>query len=199
MNSVVQGTSTARALTAISRHVASHAKHARSPIHTRCSNSHQHNQPLNSDRRDLLIGAVLTPIVVATGLVAPFRATAAADVVVQLPKGYLDTARSLVIALRDAVDTDLSGAEEREVRRKADPAKELVREFMTKWKDAPLVKDDVSYTQLTGAIKDLGEFYMKNGQRSRLSESVGQALLTRLDAAENALPASTEKKSIFPF
>lgn len=197
MNSLVQRTSSASALVVGSRREARHAQHVRSPVYTHCSNGPQHNQPSHSDRREILIGALLTPIMAATSLVAPNSATAAADI--ELPKGYLDTARSLVDALRDAIDTDLSGAEEREVRRKADPAKDLVRQFMTRWKDAPIVRDDVSYTQLTGAIRDLGEFYMKNGQRSRLPENVGQALLARLEAAENALPPETVKKSIFPF
>ena len=118
---------------------------------------------------------------------------------VPLPQGYQDTARSLVIALRDAVDADLSGAEEREVRRKADPAKDLVRQFMSRWRDVPIVREDPSYTQLTGTIKDLGEFYMKNGQRARLPEDVGKALLARLDVAEGALPPAPEKKSLLPF
>ena len=195
MNSLVQKTSTSSALVATSRRDPAHAKRVRIAVHTRCSNSPENNRPLNSDRRDILIGALLTPIVITTSLATPPPATAD----VALPKGYQDTARSLVEALRDAVDTDLSGAPEREVRRKADPAKDLVRQFMTKWKDVPLVREDVSYTQLTGAIRDIGEFYMKNGQRARLPENVGQALLARLDAAEIALPPETEKKSIFPF
>jgi hypothetical protein len=171
----------------------------KSAVHTHCSNYPQNNQPLDSERRKILIGVLLTPILAASSLVIPLPATATASADIDLPRGYLDTARSLVEALRDAVDTDLSGAPEREVRRKADPAKDLVRQFMTKWKDVPLVRDDVSYTQLTEAIKELGEFYIKNGQRSRLPENVGQALLARLEAAENALPPETEKKNIFPF
>ena len=108
-------------------------------------------------------------------------------------------ARSLVEALRDAVYSDLSGAPEREVRRKADPAKDLVRQFMTRWRDEREVAGEESYTELTAAIRQLGEFYLKNGQRARLSEEVGQALLAKLDAAEAALPPPPEKKSLLPF
>jgi Photosystem II Pbs27 len=200
MSSIVQRSSAASALVTTSRREASHAKHVRSAVYTRCSITPQNNQLSSIERRNILIGVFLNPIVAATSLLSPLPAPAAAAADnIELPKGYLDTARSLVEALRDAVDTDLSGAPEREVRRKADPAKDLVRQFMTRWKDVPLVKDDVSYTQLTGAIKELGEFYMKNGQRSRLPDDIGQALLARLEAAENALPPEIEKKSIFPF
>ena len=37
-------------------------------------------------------------------------------------------------------------------------------------------------------IQQLGQFYMKNGQRARLPSSVGKELLERLDAAAIALP-----------
>ena len=37
-------------------------------------------------------------------------------------------------------------------------------------------------------IQELGQFYMKNGQRARLPSATGQDLLHRLDAAAIALP-----------
>lgn len=58
----------------------------------------------------------------------------------------------------------------------------------------------VSWTRLTGAgthtwflsaagtIKELGEFYRKKGQRARLPRFLGNELLAKLAAAENALP-----------
>lgn len=39
----------------------------------------------------------------------------------------------------------------------------------------------------------------RNGQRARLSSEVGQAVLDALDAAEAALPAQQEVKSLLPF
>ena len=36
----------------------------------------------------------------------------------------------------------------------------------------------------------LGEFYKKKGQRARLPRALGDDLLARLTAAENALPVS---------
>ena len=39
-----------------------------------------------------------------------------------------------------------------------------------------------------GVIRQLGEFYRKQGQRSRLPRAVGEDLLARLSAAQNSLP-----------
>lgn len=38
-----------------------------------------------------------------------------------------------------------------------------------------------------------------NGQRARLTPEAGQAVLDALDAAEAALPAAQEVKSLLPF
>lgn len=46
-----------------------------------------------------------------------------------------------------------------QVRRAADPAKNLVREFLGRWKDSPAVAGEESYAQLTSAIQQLGTFY----------------------------------------
>lgn len=113
---------------------------------------------------------------------------------------YEELAVKLVAALREAISTDLSDAEERQVwrqaqhmpapthdgsvcenngmpfamniisdtcppflppqvRRAADPAKSLVREFLGRWKDNPAVAGEESYVQLTSAIQQLGTFY----------------------------------------
>jgi hypothetical protein len=37
-----------------------------------------------------------------------------------------------------------------QVRRKADPAKEQVREFVGRWRDNPAVTDNVSHDEITG-------------------------------------------------
>ncbi len=86
-----------------------------------------------------------------------------------------------------------------QVRRAADPAKTLVREFLTRWKDKPAVQGEESYRQLTFAIQQLGAFYSTNGQRARLSSEVGQQLLDILDAAEAALPKQDKKPALLPF
>jgi len=100
--------------------------------------------------------------------------------------------------LRDAIDADLDGLPEYEVRRKADPAKDLVKTFMTRWKDVPVVKEDPSYAQLIQSIQELGQFYQKNGQRARMNLSTGKSILDHLEAAEVALPEREEPKR-FPF
>lgn len=70
---------------------------------------------------------------------------------------------------------------------------------MTRWRDAPIVRDDESYRQLMAAIQELGQYYMAQGQRARLTTDVGKGLLDRLDAAEAALPPAPENKPLFPF
>ncbi len=80
-----------------------------------------------------------------------------------------------------------------QVRRAADPAKSLVREFLTRWQGNGFVEGEESYRQLSSAIQLLGTFYQQNGQRSRLSSEVGQAVLDKLDAAEAALPMREDK------
>jgi hypothetical protein len=144
-------------------------------------------------RRDVIVGF---PSLAATAL---FLTAPSPCVAAQPPEAYQTTARSLVSALRDSIDADLAGAPERELRRKADPAKDLVRQFMTRWRDAPEVQGEESYRQLTATIQDLGQFYLKQGQRARLSEELGQTLLNRLDAAELSLPPAPEKRSLLPF
>jgi hypothetical protein len=106
----------------------------------------------------------------------------------QLPKGYQDLSSRLVKALREAIETDMGDASEREVRRRADGAKGLVREWIGNWRDSPLVTSSASHRELTGTIQDLGQYYTKNGQRARMSTVAGNALLKRLDAAAVTLP-----------
>lgn len=85
------------------------------------------------------------------------------------------------------------------MRRAADPAKTLVREFLGRWKGNPAVAGEASYAQLTSAITQLGAFYQANGQRSRLTPEAGQSILDALDAAEGALPEQQPTRSLLPF
>jgi hypothetical protein len=115
------------------------------------------------------------------------------------PADYQDIAWKLADALRDAIDTDVSGAEEREVRRKADPAKDLVRQFLAKYRAAGSLDSEESYQQLNATIRELGAFYTSKGQRARLDLDTGRKLLDRLQAAEDALPPRKEPKKLLPF
>jgi hypothetical protein len=117
-----------------------------------------------------------------------------------LPKPYIKTCRGLITSLRDSISADLTGLDEREVRRKADPAKPFVRDFMSNWQDTPLVVDTDSHRELLSTIKALGTFYASRGQRARLDSELGQRLLDSLDAAEAALPVVEENSKLpFPF
>ena len=52
-----------------------------------------------------------------------------------------------------------------------------------------------------GVIRQLGDFYRKQGQRSRLPRAVGEDMLARLSAAQNSLPlpasADGKQKALF--
>ena len=80
-----------------------------------------------------------------------------------------------------------------------DPSKDLVRQFMTKWRGTPAVQGEESYRQVTSALADIGDFYRRNGARARMSAEVGDGIMAKLAAAEEALPPQTEKPSLFPF
>ena len=47
---------------------------------------------------------------------------------------------------------------------------------------------NLGFDGCAGVIRQLGDFYKKQGQRSRLPRSVGEGLLAKLSAAQNALP-----------
>lgn len=146
-------------------------------------------------RRTLLLTLLGTSIAGGSCLELAGAAVASAP---ELPDAYAETALSLVKTLREAIEADLDGLPEYEVRRKADPAKDLVKTFMTRWKDVPIVKEDPSYAQLIQSIQELGQFYQKNGQRARMNLGTGRSILDHLDAAEAALPEREEPKK-FPF
>lgn len=116
---------------------------------------------------------------------------------VELPKAYSRTMHKLVDALRASIEAEADGAKEAEVRRKADPAKELVREFVGKWQDNPAVAGDPSHDEMRGVLSELGRFYQSAGPRSRLSAEVKGRVLQRLAAVEAALPE--QEKSLLGF
>eukprot|EP00798_Chlamydomonas_sp_ICE-L_P006893 gene6893-30870_t len=82
-----------------------------------------------------------------------------------------------------------SGALEREVRRKADPAKESIRDFVAKWSGNPRVRNHPSHDEILAAITTLGAFYRKNGSRTRMDAETAAAISVHLDAAEASLVA----------
>lgn len=116
----------------------------------------------------------------------------------ELPRDFVDLAYDLIDALRDSIDADLSGAPEREVRRKADPAKDLVKRYINTWSGASAIADATPCKEIRFAVQELGEFYRTNGQRQRMTDDVAKSILQHLEIAEDALPEKREK-SIFPF
>ena len=164
-----------------------------------------------------------------------------------LPEAYVETSRALIKSLQDAIEADLSDADEskvriecsqvyffsvslslvslplfspprphspaplsfslslaysrstrnnNKVRRKAEPAKANVREWTSRWGDgrAPAVGGSASHSALTSALRELGGFYSKRGQRARLDRETAGRLLGELAEAERGLPAEREKK-----
>jgi len=73
------------------------------------------------------------------------------------------------------------------VRAKADKAKEKIQIFLADWKDNSAVSSETSYVAITEALRTLGNFYSKNGQRARLPQSVIDDVLAQLDRAENSI------------
>ncbi|GBF98266.1 hypothetical protein Rsub_10929 [Raphidocelis subcapitata] len=106
----------------------------------------------------------------------------------ELPRAYQQTVKQLARALREALDTEAAGAKEFEVRRKADPAKDLAKQFMRRWQDDPRVAGDATHDEMKLALSELGGFYQKNGPRSRLTEEAAAGVRAHLDAVEAALP-----------
>ena len=65
---------------------------------------------------------------------------------------YTESVRDVVSALSETILFEASGASEREVRRKADPAKASIERFLRDWKGSPLVSSQPSYAALVGAF-----------------------------------------------
>jgi hypothetical protein len=114
-----------------------------------------------------------------------------------VPRGYRNTVEGLIASVRDALDADDRGAQERDVRRRADPARERVREFVGKWRDSPLVSGTVYHEEVKAAIAELGAFYSKAGPRAAVTREVRASVLSHLETAEKALPPA--EKSILGF
>eukprot|EP00887_Chlorella_sp_A99_P001535 scaffold8.g1535.t1 len=151
----------------------------------------QDEAPQDASRRAALAAAA------ALVSLLSLRGSAWADS--EVPKAYQDTARKLVHVLQESITKDLSGADEREIRKAAEPAQDLVRAVMSRWRGQPAVAADESFRQLTAGIAELGEFYRRKGARARMSEEVGNSILAKLAAAEEALPPEPEGGSKLPF
>ena len=82
-----------------------------------------------------------------------------------------------------------------EVRKRADPVKERVKQFIAASADAR-VRDSASAVILSTVLRDLGAYYKKMGPRAGLSNEVAKSIEEQLDAAEQNLPEK-KRKQIF--
>mmetsp|Transcript_3991 Transcript_3991/g.10086 ORF Transcript_3991/g.10086 Transcript_3991/m.10086 type:complete len:211 (-) Transcript_3991:375-1007(-) len=144
-------------------------------------------------RRALLLGGAMA---MAAAVLPAGGSRAAED---GLPKGYAKLAPKLVDALLDSIQLEEDGANEFEVRRKADAAKPLVREFVGRWKEDRQLEGDRSQKEIKEGLRVLGEFYMNNGQRVALPRAVVDDVRGHLLAARAALPEPEEKKGLLGF
>lgn len=85
------------------------------------------------------------------------------------------------------------------MRKAAEPAQDLMRQVMSRWRGSDIVQGSASYAALTAAISELGEYYRRAGARARMSEDAGNSILRHLAEAEDALPPEQEKRSLLPF
>jgi hypothetical protein len=140
-----------------------------------------------------------------TALVSPPSSATAASFLpdlpaAPLPQRYVDLTRRLVADLRTAITTETAGADEFEVRRAAEPAKEAVKEWVGAYGRAAsasssstsstvvAVDGTPSHVAIQAALKTLGSFYGSKGQRARLDGATADAVLAALAAAEDGLP-----------
>ncbi|KAG2434983.1 hypothetical protein HYH02_011982 [Chlamydomonas schloesseri] len=131
-------------------------------------------------------GVLLSLISASVLLTRPSAVGAAEEV--KLPKEYRQLVKRLSEGLSESIETEASGASEAEVRRAADPAKEVVREFVRKWRDNPRISSDITHAEIKEALAELGEFYLAYGQRTKLTPPVRESVLRHLKAARSALP-----------
>ncbi|GMH43124.1 hypothetical protein BSKO_11046 [Bryopsis sp. KO-2023] len=151
-----------------------------SRIVCRAQNYKQQNEKA-VNRRGVLLGSGL-----AMGAVAAFPALAGKPPV---PKAYYEFVDKLTTQLIETIDLEASGASEIEVRRKADDAKNLVREFVLSWRGDIRVSKEASYKEIAEALTELGNFYMKNGQRMKLPSDLSAEIRGHLEAAKAAAVA----------
>ena len=168
-------------------------------------------------RRAALLAAALAAVSTALGTPAADAATAAPStpsflpdlLPAPLPARYVTLTRRLVSDLRTAITTEVAGAEEFEVRRAAEPAKEAVKEWVGSYGRAAssaspssssssvaAVEGTPSHPAVQAALKTLGAFYGAKGQRARLDGATAEAVLAALAAAEDGLPPPAEEKSL---
>ncbi|XP_075263724.1 uncharacterized protein LOC142355423 [Convolutriloba macropyga] len=163
----------------------------------RCdSDSKGDTEPCSLHRRNLL--QLVASSVITADLAWPANTFAEDASASTLPKDYLKLAPKLVDAVLESLDVQDAGAGEFEVRKVADNAKPLVREFMSRWKDDRRVVGETSHDEITESIRILADFYLRNGQRTALPRATVDSVRGHLMTAKEALP-EPEKKNFLGF
>lgn len=80
------------------------------------------------------------------------------------------------------------GHDDVQVRKAAEQAKVPIREFIGKWKLDARVQGDLIFTETSQALEELGQYYLRRGQRAALDSSTANSVLKHLKAAEVKLP-----------
>lgn len=86
-----------------------------------------------------------------------------------------------------------------QVRRSAEDAKGLIREFIGKWKYDGRVQSSSIFIETAAALEELGQYYLKRGQRASIDNKTASSILGHLTAAEALLPAEDKKKFLGVF
>jgi hypothetical protein len=97
----------------------------------------------------------------------------------------------LLAALSENLRAEATGTlSQAEVRRRAEPAKALVKAFLKEYSGSAALADSPSYVATVAALRLLAEFYAREGPRARLGGTVaGEAVARALDEAQAALDA----------
>ena len=126
----------------------------------------------------------------ATQALVPHDAWAAVEASLDLPDDYFKKARDAVKTLVASLEFEATNPSDADRFRKAEPAKEAVKAFIKDWAASPLVQGDRAHDDIVLAVRELGEFYKRNGSRAALSLEARESVLAKLrDAGEN-LPAA---------
>eukprot|EP00892_Ulva_mutabilis_P008702 jgi/Ulvmu1/6203/UM028_0059.1 len=121
----------------------------------------------------------------------------AATIAADLPTDFVSLERKLIQSLRESIQLQQEGATESEVRKSAENAKGPIKEFLGKWKTDQRVEGNLAWLETAKAIEELGQYYIRRGQRAALDKSTAASILKHLDAAENVLPEEEEQKKFF--
>ena len=147
-----------------------------------------HSPGTPSSRRDFLAAQIIAACTATASLLPPSPAVALENA--DVPREYAAAARAVVKTLTKSLEFEATNPRDADRFREAEPAKEAVKAFIKDWAASPLVQGDRAHDDIVLAVRELGEFYKRNGSRAALSLEARESVLAKLrDAGEN-LPAA---------